>query len=72
MDSTLPRVTSVETRQCENCGKELAVNTWADGSTSVVTCDTCWPPTEKAAAVEAPVERVAGTEVVEEDPDGED
>jgi hypothetical protein len=61
MDASLPRVMSVETRPCGNCGKELAVNTWADGSTSVVACDTCWPATEKASAAAAPVVREVAT-----------
>ena len=60
-----PRVLGVETRPCENCGKDLAVNTWADGSTSVVACDVCWPAKETASADPAVVERVVDTVVTD-------
>lgn len=66
----MDRETSVETRECPNCGTHLAVVGLPDGATSTVLCQNCYGPAkaEKAAA-EPELPREHG---VEDDEDGDD
>lgn len=65
MSETTPeRETGSETISCPHCGKTLAVETAADGSTSPVNCTKCFPaPTKKeiAASQEESIPREVGT-----------